>query len=67
MSIKLTVERYKNKASICNSKSKIIHAVLDPLKIYDFMDKLIDFMENNEASYLIKSAIIHFYFIYSSF
>ncbi|HFL2500872.1 TPA: Fic family protein, partial [Clostridioides difficile] len=29
-----------------------------------FMSKLIEFMENSKVSDLIKSAIIHFYFVY---
>ncbi|HBF5726263.1 TPA: Fic family protein, partial [Clostridioides difficile] len=52
------------KVYVCDSKGEIIHIGLEPLKIYDFMSKLIDFMENSKVSNLIKSAIIHFYFVY---
>ncbi|EGT3904361.1 Fic family protein, partial [Clostridioides difficile] len=52
------------KVYVCDSKGEIIHTGLEPLKIYDFMSKLIDFMENSKVSNLIKSAIIHFYFVY---
>ncbi|MCJ0088022.1 Fic family protein [Clostridioides difficile] len=52
------------KVYVCDSKGEIIHTGLEPLKIYDFISKLIDFMENSKVSNLIKSAIIHFYFVY---
>ncbi|MDI7816261.1 Fic family protein [Clostridioides difficile] len=34
------------------------------MKIYDFIDELITFMENSKVNDLAKSAIIHFYFVY---
>ncbi|MFL8674188.1 Fic family protein [Clostridioides sp. GD02404] len=52
------------KVYVCDSKGEIIHTGLDPLKIYNFMDELITFMENSKVNDLVKSTIIHFYFVY---
>lgn len=66
----LDLEEYEyriEKVYVCDLKGEIIYIGFEFLKIYDFMSKLIDFMENSKVSNLIKSVIIYFYFVYVYF